>query len=77
MNMEKQRNFVCLANGQNTKVTVIVTVDDKIVERVEEVEGMRQAAELVKERYDHELLISECFESYEAYRKAMKERRTA
>jgi len=75
--MVKERKFVCLANGQNTQVTVLVIVDSMIEERIQELNGMREAADVVKERFGYELRISDCFESYEAYRKTMKERRAA
>lgn len=75
--MIQERKFVCLANGQNTVVTVIVIVDGMIQERIQELNGMREAAEVVQERYSYELKPEECFESYVAYLKAIKERRAA
>lgn len=75
--MIQERKFVCLANGQNTMVTVLVIVDGMIQERIQDLNGVREAAEVVQERYRYELKPEECFESYEAYRKAMKERRAA
>jgi len=75
--MAKERKFVCLANGQNTKVTVLVIVDGMIEERVSDLDGVREASEELQARFNYALKPEDCFGSYEAYREAVKEGRAA
>ena len=69
-------NFVCVAEGYGKTTFAALVIDPKmgkIIDRKEALHNLHAADEWMKEKYEHDLTVGECFESYFAWRAARNE----
>ena len=72
--MTQKKEFACIASGQTTEVSLLVLTDNHITARYHTLNGMREAMEVAKEIFSHDLMVGECYPNYESWHRAHKER---
>jgi hypothetical protein len=61
-------HFACIAQDTDTKVNLLVLDGGKIVGRQEGLHDHAEAERWVKEKYDMDLTVGDCYANYNAFR---------
>lgn len=71
----KKLSFVCFGHNQKTTFAVIV-MDEcrRIVDAKSDLHDLHAADAFTQSKYQHELVVSECYPNYEAWRNRNRNR---